>query len=80
MTRLEKIQQKRSKLSDENFVINGGRLKRFCELSVNVLIKDALRKETYARGNQMPFFTKELSREIMSGSILRKKYLKNRNE
>ena len=67
-------------MSDEKFVINGDRLKRFCELSVNVLIKDALRKETYARGNQMPFFTKELSKEIMTRSRLRKKYLKNRNE
>ena len=67
-------------MSDEKFVINGDRLKRFCELRVNVLIKDALRKETYARGNQMPFFTKELSKEIMTRSRLRKKYLKNRNE
>ena len=52
----------------------------FCEVSVNVLNKHATRKRKYARGNQMPFFTKELSKEIMTRSRLRNKYLKNRNE
>ena len=55
-------------------------MKRFCELSVNILNKHAPRKKKYARGNQMPFFTKELSTEIMTRSILRNKYLKDRNE
>ena len=68
------------KLSNEKFVINDDGLKRFCELSVNVLNKHVPRKKKYARGNQMPFFTKELSKEIMTRSRLRDKYLKNRNE
>ena len=59
------------------FVINDD---GFCEVSVNVLNKHATRKKKYARGNQMPFFIKELSKEIMTRSRLRKKYLKNRNE
>ena len=68
------------KLSNEKFVINDDGLKRFCELSVNVLNKHASRKKKYARGNQMPLFTKELSKEIMTRSRLRNKYLKIRNE
>ena len=68
------------KLSNEKFVINDDGLKRFCELSVNVLNKHVPRKKKYARGNQMPFFTKELSKGIMTRSRLRNKYLKNRNE
>ena len=44
------------KLSNEKFVINDDRLKRFCELSNNVLNKHASRKKKYARGTQMPFF------------------------
>ena len=67
-------------LSNEKFVINDDGFKRFCELSVNVLNKHASRKKKYARGNQMPFFTKELSKEIMTRFRLRNKYLKNRNE
>ena len=68
------------KLSNEEFVINDDGLKRFCELSVNVLNKHAPGKKKYARGNQMPFFTKELSKDIMTRSRLCNKYLKNRKE
>ena len=68
------------KLSNEEFVKFDDRLKRFCELSVNVLNKHTARKKKYARGNQMPFFTKELSTEIMTKSRLRNKYLKNRKK
>ena len=39
-----------------------------------------LARKKYARGNQMPFFTNELSKEIITRSRLRNKYLKNRNE
>ena len=42
--------------------------------------KHGPRKKKYARGNQMPFFTKELSKQIMTTSRLRNKYLKNRNK
>ena len=68
------------KLSNEKFVINDGRSKRFCELSVHIFNKHAPRRKRYARGNQMLFFTKELSKEIMTRSRLCNKYLKNRNE
>ena len=54
------------KLSNEKFVINDDRLKKFCELSVNILNKHAPRKKIYVRGNQMTFFTKDLSSEIMT--------------
>ena len=54
-------------------------MKRFCELSVNILNKHAPCKKRNARRNQMPFFTKELSKKL-TWSRLRNKYLKNRNE
>ena len=68
------------KLFNEKFVINDDGLKRFCELSVNVLNKHAPRKKKYPRGNQMSFFTKELSKEILTRSRLLNKYIRNRNE
>ena len=34
-------------------------------------------KKKYAPGNQMPFMTKNLSKEIMTRSRLRNKYLKH---
>ena len=37
-------------------------------------------KKKYARGNQMPFMTKDLSKEIMIRSRLRNKYLNNKSE
>ena len=37
-------------------------------------------KKKYARGNQMPFMTKNLSKEIMTRSRLRNKYLKHKTE
>ena len=67
-------------MSNEKFVINDDGLKRFCQLSVNILNKHAPRKKRYARGNQMPFFTKDFSKEIMTRSRPRNKYLQNRNE
>ena len=37
-------------------------------------------KTKYARGNQMPFMTKNLSKEMMTRSRLRNKYLKDKTE
>ena len=37
-------------------------------------------KKKYARGNQMPFMTKNLSKEIMLRSRLRNKYSKHKTE
>ena len=42
---------------------------------MDTLNKVAPIKRKYARGNQMPFTTKELSKEIMARSRLRNKYL-----
>ena len=39
-----------------------------------------LLKKKYARGNQMPFMTKDLFKEIMTRSRLRNKYLKHKTE
>ena len=52
------------KLSNEKFVINDDGLKRFCELSVNVWNKHAPRKKKYARGNLVPFFTKDFLKKL----------------
>ena len=68
------------KLSNEELVINDDGMKRFCELSINILNKHAPRKKKYGRGNQMPFFTKQLSKVIMTRSRFRNKYLRNKNE
>ena len=37
-------------------------------------------KKKYARGNQMPFMTKKLSKEIMTRSVLRNEYLKHKTK
>ena len=37
-------------------------------------------KKKYARGNQIPFMIKDLSKEIMTRSRLRNKYLKQKTE
>ena len=71
---------RKNKFSNEKFVINDDGLKRFCELSVIVLNKHAARNKKHAKGNQKPFFTKELSKETKSRSRVRNKYLKNRNK
>ena len=68
------------KLPNEELVINDDGMKRFCELSINILNKHAPRKKKYASGNQMPFFTKQLSKEIMTRSRLCNRYLRKRNE
>ena len=67
-------------LSDENLINNDNGLERFCTVATNTLNKFAPIKKKYARGNQMPFMTKELSKEIMTRSKLRNKYLKERTE
>ena len=53
-------------------------LKSFCNITLKTL--DASRRTKHLRGNQLPFMTKDLSKNIMKRSRLRKKYLKNNNE
>ena len=47
---------------------------------MDTLNSSAPTKKKYARGNQMPFLTKNLSKEIMTRSRLRNKYLKHKTE
>ena len=51
-------------LSKEFFVNNDDGLQRFCDININSLNRHALRKKKLARGNQMPFITKDLSRSM----------------
>ena len=51
-----------------------------CKITLKTVDKYASRKAKFARGNQMSFMTKDLSKSIMERSPLRNKYLKNNNE
>ena len=65
----------KNNLSNEVYVNNDNGLERFCKTATDTLNKIAPIKKKYARGNQMPFMTKELSKEIMLRSRLRNKFL-----
>ena len=67
-------------LSNEIFVNNDDGLQKFCKMTMDTLNSFAPIKKKYARGNQMPFMTKNLSKEIMTRSRLRNKHLKNKAE
>ena len=67
-------------LSKENFVNNDDGFQRFCHISLDALNKHAPRKKKHARGNQMSFFNKELSKAIMTRTKLRNIFLQNRSE
>ena len=62
----------------KGFVNNNDGLQRFCDISINILNRHAPRKRKHARGNQMIFITKDLSKAIMKRSRLRNNFLKNR--
>ena len=63
-------------LSNEVSFDNDDGLQKFCKMTMDTLNSFAPIKKKYARGNQMPFMTKNLSEEIMTRSRLRNKYLK----
>ena len=48
-------------LSKKNLIKNDDGFQRFCHINLDALNKRAPCKENHARGNQMPFFNKELS-------------------
>ena len=52
----------------------------FCVININILNRHAPRQRKHAKGNQMPFITKHLSKAIMRRSRLRNDFLKNRKE
>ena len=66
--------------SKENFINNDGCFQRFCHISLDALNKHALRKNKHARGNQMHFVTKELSKAIMTWTKLGNIFLQNRKD
>ena len=67
-------------LSKENFINNDDGFQRFCHISLDALNKHVPRKKKHARGNQMSFFNKELSKAIMTRTKLRNIFLQNRSE
>ena len=68
------------KSSQQTFLNNDYGFEKFCNITLKTLDKYAPRKTKHARGNQMPFMTKDLSKNIMKRSGLRNKYLNNNNE
>ena len=67
-------------LSKENFINNDDGFQRFCHISLDALNKHVPRKKKHARGNQMSFFNKELSKAIMTRTKLRNIFLQNKSE
>ena len=65
-------------LSKEVFINNDDGLQRFCNISINISNRHVPRKKKLARGNQMPFITKDLSKTIMKRLRLHNNFLKNR--
>ena len=63
-----------------HFINNDDGFQRFCHISLDALNKHAPRKKKHARGNEMPFFNKELSKAIMKRTKLRNIFLQNRSE
>ena len=68
------------KLSQQTFGNNDYGLEKLCNITLKTLDTYALRKAKHARGNQMLFMTKDLSKNVMKRSRLRNKYLKDNNE
>ena len=66
-------------LPKENFINNDDGFQSFCHISLDALNKHAPRKKKHDRGNQMPFFDKELSKAIMTRTKLRNILRKYRN-
>ena len=67
-------------LSSEVFVNNDDGLEKFYKITIYTLNSFALIKKKYARGNQISFMTKNLSKEIMTRLRLRNKYLEHKTE
>ena len=67
-------------LSNELFVNNDDGLEKFCKTTMYALNSFAPIKKKYACGNQMSFMPKNLSKELMTRSRLRNKYLKHKTE
>ena len=64
-----------SKLNIEVTYIN-----KFVTVCLDKLINDAVSKKKYISGNHLPFMNKKLSKEIMNGTRLWNKFLRNRSD
>ena len=64
------------RLSQQTFVNNNYRFKRFCSITLKTLDKYAPHKAKDTRGNETSFMTKDLSKNIMKRARLHNKYLK----
>ena len=67
-------------MSDKVFVNNNDGLQKFGKTTMDTLNSFAPVKKKYARGNQMSFMTKNLSKKTMTRSRFRNKYLKHKAE
>ena len=67
-------------LPREFFTNNNDELEKFCKTTMDTLNSFAPIKKKYAYGNQMPFMTKNRSKEKMTRSRLRNRYLKHKTE
>ena len=67
-------------LPNQLFVNNNDGLQKICKTTMDTLNSFAPIKKKYARGNQMLFMTKDLSKEKMTRSKLRNKYLKHKTK
>ena len=65
-----------NEFKSENFANNDLGFKKFCDMNIKLLNKDAPIKMKYKRDNQMPFLTKDLSKAIMKISNLTNNYFK----
>ena len=61
----------------EDFVSKDKGFEKFCNITLKVLNKQDPRKKTFAKSNQFPFMTKNLSKKVMKKSRLRHRFLKN---
>ena len=64
----------------KNYINTDDGLQRFGNVNLEVLNQHAPQNKKYVPGNQMPFETKQLSKEIMKSSTLRNNFLRNRTE
>ena len=67
-------------LRNEVFVSNDDGLEKFCKTFMDTLKSFGPIKKKYARGNQIHSMTKNLSKEIMTRSRLRNKFLEQKME
>ena len=67
------------KLCLKNINTNNNGLAKFLQICMNTRDQMAPRKNKYVRGNNMPFFNKELSSAYKKRTQLRNRYLRKRS-